>query len=139
MRTEQSLYIGISIAFLDSHHCVIAISIRDSVYLHDFSVKQLNLVGDEKKDPDTISDHIINELSSYERNVFGKFIGAGIPYRLMTLIPKISSRLWAELDAVPILVDPDFEGHEADIRDQAYWNVKSVDEQADSMARKCIM
>jgi len=48
--------------------------------------------------------------------------------------PNLCSRLWLELDIVPISIAMEVEGEE-----QGFWGVKWVDEQADSMARKCIM
>lgn len=60
-----------------------------------------------------------------------------MPLDLAKRSPLLSSRLWLELDIVPILIRPhwnqDFE------EDDHYWSSKCVDEQADSMVRKCIM
>lgn len=53
--------------------------------------------------------------------------------------PQLCSRLWSELDIVPISMEPAPEGHEAGPEDKVFWSIKCVDEQADSMARKCIM
>jgi alpha,alpha-trehalose phosphorylase (configuration-retaining) len=86
-----------------------------------------------------MTDYIISELQAYERKNFCKFIGAGLPYELMEKAPKLCSRLWAELDTVPIAMHPDGEGHSSNHKNKEYWDLKCVDEQADSMARKCIM
>jgi len=101
------------------------------VYLEDFSVKHLELDGSEDKNRDMMTDYIINDLLCYEKKIFCKFIGAGIPNELTKIAPKLTSRLWSELDIVPISLR---EG-----KTSAYWGIKCVDEQADSMARKCIM
>ncbi len=53
--------------------------------------------------------------------------------------PKLCSRLWLELDVVPISIMPEVERYEAELKESSVWNSKCVDEQADSMARKCIM
>jgi hypothetical protein len=113
----------------------VAIAIHDSTYLLDFSVKTLELSGAE----DQVADYVLGELETYEHQNLAKFIGAGIPHSLMKKSPKLCSRLWLELDIVPISIMPELEGLETETKDRIYWDVKCVDEQADSMARKCIM
>ena len=68
-----------------------------------------------------------------ELTYYSKFISAGISdYLYEEICPELPSRLWLELDVVPMIfaVGKDynvgFMGHR-------------VDELADSMARKCIM
>ena len=63
-----------------------------------------------------------------------KFLGVGISETLFNEIsPQLPSRLWAELDVVPMVFRMGL----------SYPNEKQeeqrVDEQADSMARKCLM
>jgi alpha,alpha-trehalose phosphorylase (configuration-retaining) len=127
--------VGISAVFSDSYTAVVAIAIHDNTYLLDFSVKTISLTQDQ----DQISDHVLQELQTYEHQNLSKFIGAGIPYDLMKKCPKLCSRLWLELDVVPISIVPDLEGLEMEMKERGYWDVKCVDEQADSMARKCLM
>lgn len=115
---------------------IIAIAIRDAVYLQDFSVKEIDLDGEDKHE-EIVTDYIISNLSSYERNIFSKFIGAGLPTEIVRIAPKLSSRLWSELDIVPIYQRPEQENHHH--RGKRHWAIKCVDEQADSMARRCIM
>jgi hypothetical protein len=102
-------------------------------------VKHLELEGPEETRQDMVTEYIIKELVSYERKIFAKFIGAGIPDELMKMAPKLCSRLWAELDIVPITMKPGQESHSFRGNDTPHWDMKNVDEQADSMARKCIM
>jgi alpha,alpha-trehalose phosphorylase (configuration-retaining) len=109
------------------------------VYLQDFSVKTLELDGSEDKRHDMVTDYIIDELSSYERKIFCKFIGAGLPFALSKTAHKLCSRLWAELDIVPIALRRDQGRYGPGGQSGSNWDIKSVDEQADSMARKCIM
>lgn len=109
------------------------------MYLQDFSVKPLELNGPESKRKDMVTDYIINDLWNYERKFFCKFIGAGIPNELLKKAPKLSSRLWSELDIVPISLKRNQESCRPGVKNSAYWDIKCVDEQADSMARKCIM
>lgn len=116
----------------------VAIAIHDGIYLQDYSVKSVSLNGHSKDD--RIADHVVEELKAYERGYLAKFIGVGFPFGLGEQSPALSSRLWLELDIVPILIPVNLEyTREFEVRVSTYWNNKSVDEQADSMARKCIM
>ncbi|KAG5756947.1 hypothetical protein H9Q70_000486 [Fusarium xylarioides] len=130
----QTLYLGISAVFADDHTAVIALAIHDTVYLNDFSIKHISLDEDMREGQDLIADHIINEVEAYEHENFVKFIGAGLPVTLKYMSPYLCSRLWLDLDIVPVVLRPD---HEA--KEKNFWDVKRVDEQADSMARKCIL
>ncbi|KAK4641455.1 hypothetical protein QC761_501750 [Podospora bellae-mahoneyi] len=129
-----TLYLGVSAVFSDDHTAVVALAIHDTVYLVDFSVKHIMLDDAMKMGADLIADHVIAEVEKYEHENFAKFIGAGLPTTLKYMSPSLCSRLWLELDIVPIVMRPDDEHKE-----KSFWDVKRVDEQADSMARKCIM
>ncbi|KAF7549550.1 hypothetical protein G7046_g8310 [Stylonectria norvegica] len=129
-----TLYLGISAVFTDDHTAVVALAIHDTIYLLDFSVKHIVLDDAMRESKDLIADYIIGEVESYEQENFVKFIGAGIPTTLKYMSPRLCSRLWLELDIVPVVIRPDDEQKE-----QNFWDVKRVDEQADSMARKCIL
>jgi hypothetical protein len=74
----------------------------------------------------SIDDHLIDRIGSYAKHNAYRYLGAGIAEQLLKLRPHLLSRLWAELDIVPIIVKA--EGASDD-----------VDEGADSMARKCVM
>jgi hypothetical protein len=102
-------------------------------------VKTIELGSKYGGDGDHVADHVLQELETYEHQNLSKFIGAGIPYELMKRSPKLCSRLWLEMDIVPISIRPELEGLEPETKDRMYWDVKCIDEQADSMARKCLM
>lgn len=112
-----------------------AIAIHDTTYLIDFSVKHIVLDDAMKMGADMIADYVISEVEKYEHENFSKFIGAGLPTTVKYMSPTLCSRLWLELDIVPIVMRPDDESNKG----ASFWDVKRVDEQADSMARKCIM
>lgn len=118
---------------------MVAVAIHDTVYLVDFSVRtiQINDIHQEGEEP--IADYVISQLKAYEKSNLSKFVGAGLPVELMKKSPTLCSRLWLELDIVPISILPESEGHETELKDRTFWSAKCVDEQADSMARKCIM
>ncbi|KAG7293971.1 hypothetical protein NEMBOFW57_004032 [Staphylotrichum longicolle] len=129
-----TLYLGISAVFSDDHTAVVALAIHDTVYLVDFSVKYIMLDDAMKMGADSIADYVVAEVERYEHENFSKFIGAGLPTTFKTMSPTLCSRLWLELDIVPIVMRPDDEHKE-----QSFWDVKCVDEQADSMAWKCVI
>lgn len=101
-------------------------------------MKHIELHANAATGRDAIADYVIEELSSYEKRVLAKFKGAGIPHHLAKMAPQLCARLWAELDIVPLVMHPNEAGHDAEEFDAQYWEYKVVDEQADSMARKCI-
>ena len=125
---------GISAVFANDHTAAVALAIHDTTYLIDFSVKHLVLDDSRAQGKDLIADWVIAEVQRYSHENFSKFIGAGVPTTLRFMSPTLCSRLWLETDIVPIVMRPD-EEH----REQNFWDVKRVDEQADSMARKCIL
>ena len=103
------------------------------VYPIDFSVKYIIINETLCEVQDLIANYVIEAVQLYEHNNLSKFIGAGISTTLTYISPSLCSRLWLELDIIPIVMDLD------DDHKKSFWNVKQVDEQADSIARKCIM
>jgi hypothetical protein len=118
----------------------IAFAIHDGIFsLQYFSVKSVNL-GQHSQD-DEIANIVIRELKSYERCYLAKFIGAGLPQELKERSPSLPSRLWLDLDVVPILITTVTSNHGdgTNATYRSWWHKKSVDEQANSMVRKCIL
>ncbi|GJN76572.1 hypothetical protein PLIIFM63780_000056 [Purpureocillium lilacinum] len=129
-----ALYIGISGTFGDNDEATVALAIHDSVYLVDFAVEQIILNDAMRPGDDLVAEKILSEITKYEHENFVKFVGAGLSTMMKYMSPSLCSRLWLELDIVPIVMRP-----ESDNTTKNLWDVKLVDEQADSMARKCIM
>ena len=134
----QPHWVGISAVFNDTPTAMVSIAIHDGTYLGDFCVQPINL-SDQQEGEDAITDWVIDKMKDYEKTNVAKFIGAGVPYDLMQRSPKLCSRLWLELDVVPISIAPELEGLRMESKERTFWDSKCVDEQADSMARKCIM
>lgn len=112
-----------------------AIAIHDEVYLVDYSVQTVHL----SSTTDAVANWAIKELTRYAHENLAKFVGAGIPCDLTVKSPTLCSRLWLELDVVPISIMPEVERVDANRKKSLHWDDKGVDEQADSMARKCVM
>ncbi|CAH0054617.1 unnamed protein product [Clonostachys solani] len=126
------LWCGISATVKDDSTLVVGLAIRDILYLRDFY--EVKVVIDSGSGRDAVANHLIEFLRLYERENLAKFIGCGIPSTLIDHIGNLCSRLWLELDIVPIVM-PTKSLHHA----RGCWMAKAVDEQADSMARKCIV
>ncbi|KAL5628563.1 hypothetical protein BROUX41_003311 [Berkeleyomyces rouxiae] len=128
----NTLYLGISAVIKNDNNLVIAMAIHDTTYLVDFSIKNIDLTNNNSVD-DVIGEHVTDEVLRYEEVHFVKFIGAGLPFALQKMSPTLCSRLWLELDIIPIALRTDKE-----ICGEV-WEERLVEEQADSMARKCIL
>ncbi|KAI0747669.1 trehalose synthase [Daedaleopsis nitida] len=160
----------------------VAISIHDSVYNTDFASSTIPY---NPNDPDAqavaIEKHILDLLRKFSTEHMCKFLGAGVTVSLLREVPNLCTRLWLDMDIVPIVFnikpyhtdsvtrpnikhrissttgsyvpsgadtptvyyDPaQLPGHQA-LSAGATQNKlpipRTVDEQADSAARKCIM
>ncbi|KAH6640082.1 glycosyltransferase family 4 protein [Truncatella angustata] len=129
----KTLFLGISAAELEDHTVAISLAAHDTTYLVDFAVEHLQLSGDRKA-KDVIADYVINSVQKYEQEHYVKMIGAGLPTTIKDLSPTLCSRLWLDVDVIPIVIRPDYNSEQP-----SFWQAKHVDEQADSMARKCVM
>jgi hypothetical protein len=125
---------GLSVVQADDNTLALAMAVHDSTYCIDFSIHKIQADGGDSKGSDYIADFLIPEIQRYENEHLVKFVGAGIPPKLHTMSPTLCSRLWLALDIIPLVLRPDYDSNE-----RSFWDVKNVDEQADSMARKCIM
>ncbi|ORY17691.1 putative trehalose synthase-like protein [Clohesyomyces aquaticus] len=85
--------------------------------------------------PAVLADHLVEMLKAYQQKHLYKFVGAGITRQTAAMSPNLPSRLWSELDIVPLVFDSGLEV----TRPQKIRHVSLVDEEADSMARKCLM
>ncbi|KAI0048555.1 glycosyltransferase family 4 protein [Auriscalpium vulgare] len=81
----------------------IAISIHDSVYNTDFNsiVIPYTPNADEKQQAD-IENHVLQALRKFGSEHVCKFLGAGVTLSLLREAPNLCTRLWLELDIVPI-------------------------------------
>jgi len=90
-----------------------------------------------KELPDFLADFFITKLKAYQADHHYKYIGAGINERTVHYCPQLPSRLWQELDIVPLVLEdkprPDA------FRAKRGHSHLYVDEEADSMARKALL
>ncbi|KAJ5496566.1 hypothetical protein N7463_008553 [Penicillium fimorum] len=134
---SPTLYAGISAEVAKDGTVTLAMAFRDVTYLHDFfqkSFKRSNTIVSE------IGDFMVNSLRNYSHAHTAKFIGLAMPRRIY---PTLRSRLWAEVDVLPLVIDEGnaktsddkfIFGH---LEQKSFWH-RTLDEQAESMARKCV-
>ncbi|KAL1642105.1 hypothetical protein SLS58_005695 [Diplodia intermedia] len=154
----NTLYLGLSAR--QDHHGLIEIGIasHDGTYSIDFAVWVL---GDDKRENGTssngsspypsrshtpalplaeedrekvLTDFFLSKVLEYQREHHYKFVGAGITKTLVSLSPQLPSRLWWELDIVPLVFEHGLENPNGEPAEAV-----TIDEEADSMARKSLM
>ncbi|EIM90300.1 trehalose synthase [Stereum hirsutum FP-91666 SS1] len=95
------MWAGISGAVVNNNkNYEIAISIHDSVYNTDFSDTLLDY---NPNDPPDVEEHVIQTLRNFSHEHLSKFLGAGVTLSLLREAPNLCTRLWLELDIVPIV------------------------------------
>lgn len=126
----------------DDDGATVAIAIRDATYLLDFVQDDLTAEGDESLSTQIV-DYVLNNLRKYSEERLEKFIGLAMPTTVAKKCPTLCSKLWAELDIIPLVL-PEESSIGTDnvsnhpIRKSTGWEIKSVDEQSESMGRKCV-
>ncbi|KAJ5643839.1 uncharacterized protein N7484_006346 [Penicillium longicatenatum] len=137
---SDTIYAGISGYFSTSKPSTVAIAFRDTTYLLDFIEKVFD-TPEHKEGAEATIDFIVSELKSYGEKHLEKIIGACMPKHVADRLPRLCSRLWAELDILCLVLP------ESTLDDQYTSRVpkgtrkgdpKSIDEQAESMSRKCV-
>lgn len=84
----------------------VAISIHDGTYSTDYAEATLDLEdGQMECSASKIEDHIIKTLRTFSNEHVCKFIGAGVTVALLKDVPNLCTRLWLEVDIVPIVFD----------------------------------
>lgn len=135
----QNVYAGISAYFSNHHISLISISIRDSTYLLDFIERSFD--QEERLSVEAATDFVISQLDRYGEKHLEKIIGAAMPNHVADFCPRLCSRLWGELDIIPLVLPDstlvDRYTTRASIESPA-WDAKTIDEQAEAMSRKCV-
>jgi len=159
----------------------IAISIHDSVYNTDFASAVVPYdVNNPEGQAAAVEKHVLQALNTFSREHLCKFLGAGVTLGLLKEAPNLCTRLWLEMDIVPVVFNikpwhtdsitrpnikhrissttgsyvpsgaetPTVYVDASQLQDSAKLGTgvgnrfpipRTVDEQADSAARKCIM
>lgn len=128
------MYAGIAGTFADGKS-QIGIALRNETYLLDFLEQEFEGSDSEI----VICDFILTELQNYSNIHAEKLLGAALSKSFHQHCPSLCRRLWLELDIVPILLHEE-PGTERTVGTEAvtHPNGKEIDEQAESVSRKCI-
>ncbi|RYP08384.1 hypothetical protein DL764_001953 [Monosporascus ibericus] len=126
------IFLGIAAA-VNGDTVSVALAAHDQTYLLDYAIEHLALKDDSHEGEDIIADYVVQKVEDYEHRNLVKFIGAGLASHITKMSPTLCSRLWLDADIVPIVLSP--KGKDL----SSLWEEKELDEQADSMARKCVI
>lgn len=147
----SELFLGIAIDRKGDSEVEIGFACHDGTYNIDFAVHTLGADGTQATDGNdhgaempkdgegqghAVADYLVEAIKDYESKMSYKFVGAGLSKELVHMSPEIPSRLWIELDIVPIVVKEAEGGSLASVKKSQ--GVLGVDEMAESMARKCL-
>ncbi|KAJ5290121.1 uncharacterized protein N7443_010374 [Penicillium atrosanguineum] len=136
---SDNIYAGISTYHSDDHVSVLAISVRDTTYLLDSIEKVLD--HGKRPSAEEATEFIISRLRAYGEKHMEKIIGAAMPMHLADRCSQLCSRLWTELDIIPlVLPESSLMGRYTSQAqtDECAWDARAIDEQAEAMSRKCV-
>ena len=117
----------------------VALAIRDATYLLDFLQRDLSTSG-SGCDGDIV-DYVLTKLRQFSSEHFEKFMGLAMPLRLAQQYPDLCSRLWMELDVIPVALPEEQQQEVSSKQDwplDLNWASRYTDEQAESLGRKCV-
>ncbi|KAL1297449.1 hypothetical protein AAFC00_004976 [Neodothiora populina] len=126
----EKMYLGVVAKRLDSTIDV-GFSVHDGTYNMDYAWHSIPVKHSAAEE---LSDYVIARLRKYEAEQRYKFLGAGLTDGTLEICPCLAARMWAELDIVTLVFRPDYTQPTYALQYDA-----DVDEQADSMARKCVI
>ncbi|KAJ5103403.1 hypothetical protein N7532_003932 [Penicillium argentinense] len=137
---SDTIYAGVSGYFASHHSSTIALAIRDPTYLLDFIQKEIQ--PDEERPCEELAvEFILAELKKYAETHLEKIMGIAMPRHVADCCKGLCSRLWAELDIIPLVLPEYSLVDRFTTRRPSHprtWDVKTIDEQAESMARKSV-
>ncbi|KAK5690110.1 hypothetical protein LTS12_028827, partial [Elasticomyces elasticus] len=133
------IYAGYSVSPSKDGMSTVALAIRDTTYLLDFF--QSDLSTTENECDENVVDYVITKLRQFSSEHFEKVMGLAIPQRLAKRCPDICSRLWIDLDVIPLAL-PEEQRQNGLARQRSTsdisWESRYTDEQAESLGRKCV-
>jgi hypothetical protein len=148
---------GIAVTDLHNNALDVAFVVHDGTYSIDFATTTIG--GSSTNSSDTsqppsehtsgattpataeelaeiITEDIITKIKDYRDKHLYKFVGAGITKKAVQTCPQLPSRLWLDLDIVPIVLEPSSGKHNTGSPDEP--NYMLVDEEADAVVRKAL-
>lgn len=133
---SQVIYAGVAVRFHLLAGATLAIAVRDSSYPLDFA--QFECPSGSRRDGWAgFTEFILGKAREYQEKHCQKFVGLAMSTELCERCPELCSRLWAELDIIPIVLRSSEEKVSFGLYEENL-SYKSLDEHAESIARKCI-
>ena len=137
-RSEQITFGGLSSKLPEEKDktakAKISLGIRDSTYLLDFYEYEFDL-AEYKSNPSAIGDRLTAGLRQYCEKHNQKMMGLAMPSFIATRFPLLCSRLWRELDILPVVLPEEKLSNNSE---GLPWTSRTLDEQAESMSHKCV-
>ncbi|OSX64779.1 glycosyltransferase family 4 protein [Postia placenta MAD-698-R-SB12] len=101
----QPMWAGIAGTIINNNTAFeVAMSIHDSVYNTDFASSVVPYdPNDPVKQAASIEKHVLDTLRKFSTEHLCKFLGAGVTLSLLREAPNLCTRLWLDLDIVPIV------------------------------------
>lgn len=133
---SQAIYAGVAVRFHLLGGATLAVAVRDSCYPLDFA--QFEFTSGSRLDGWAgFTEFVLGKARSYQEKHSQKFVGLAMSTELYERCPALCSRLWAELDIIPIVLRSSEEKLSLGLYEEDL-TYKSLDEHAESIARKCI-
>jgi hypothetical protein len=123
--------------FSDDSTSVVSIAIRDTTYFLDFMVHEFSPEESQSHYSKAV-DFVLYKLRDFSETHMEKFIGVAMPHHVAVQCYSLCSRLWAELDIVPLALPEESRDAEKSGNNDTRWSMRTLDEQAESMGRKCV-
>ncbi|KAK6443289.1 hypothetical protein LTR95_000115 [Oleoguttula sp. CCFEE 5521] len=130
------LWVGIAMKICEDHAVQVGLVWHDGTTSLDFALHTVHLRQDEHQAAvrglpiggrtNALEDFLTITLENIARDNACRFVGAGIAPEVIRACPKLPSRLWSELDILPVALDRDS-------------NCGDADDIADLMVRKCVL
>lgn len=134
--SSQAIYAGVAVRFHLLAGATLAVAVRDSSYPLDFAEFEFPS-GSRRDGWPGFTEFILEKARDYQEKHSLKFVGLAMSTELCDRCPELCSRLWAELDIIPIVLHNSEEKVSWGLYEENL-SYKSLDEHAESMARKCI-
>ncbi|KAL3479187.1 hypothetical protein BJX99DRAFT_222643 [Aspergillus californicus] len=140
--TAGAIYSGLSTIF-EEDQVFFAVAVRDTTYLLDFKQETLAVNKDSPLESQ-IGDYILERVHRRCDDHQQKIMGMALSEQLVRTCPTLCSHLWLDLDIVPLVLSDESrldiggEKTRTEFQTSKDWEMRTLDEQAESMARKCV-
>jgi glycosyltransferase involved in cell wall biosynthesis len=118
----------------------IGIAVHDGDYSIDYSIQKIQYNDSPLSSGALIVDHITRQLRHISKEHLFKFVGGGVTESLHELAPALCTRIWLDLDMVPMVFK--VRNTARPVKPSAANEApkpRPIDEQADSAVRKLVM